>query len=137
MRYADVQLRRSARSAAVSQLILVLLVASLFALFSAPSSAAAALYGGFAVGAGTALYAWKLLQITRPDGSLDLAAFYQGALLKVLLTLALLVIGMGPLRLYPPPLLAGVAAAYVALLFARSYAPRRRAATERSQAGAR
>lgn len=137
MKYADVQLRRSARSAAISQLILVLLVASSFALFSTPSSAAAVLFGGFAVGAGTALHAWKLLHMTRPDGSFDLTAFYQGALIKVLATVALLVIGLGPLRLYPPALLAGVAAAYVALLFARSYAPRRRAGTERPQEGIR
>jgi F0F1-type ATP synthase assembly protein I len=114
------------------QIILVALVALLFFVLSAPIKALAVAFGGLAVAAGTAVYAWKLAQIIRPDGSLDLGVFYHGALLKVVLTVALLAAGMGPLRLYPPAVLVGAAAAYVAMLFVRSYAPRSRAKPEAS-----
>jgi F0F1-type ATP synthase assembly protein I len=132
MRYPEVQFRRSARSAALFQIILVALVALPFFALSEPGNALAVAFGGLAVATGTAVYASKLAQVTRPDGSLDPAPFFQGAILKVFLTVTLLVFGMGPLHLYPPALSAGAAAAYVAMLFVRSSAPRSRAKPEGS-----
>jgi ATP synthase protein I len=132
MRNADVQLRRSARSVTVWQLILVVPIAASLAIWSGPAAGMAALFGGFAVGLGTALHAWKLSQAIGPDGSLDVAAFYQGALLKVLATVALLAIGLVILRLNPVAMIGGVTAAYMALLFTRSYAPRYRKKPEQT-----
>lgn len=132
MRNADDQLRRSARSAALSQLILVVLIAAPLVFWYGPGAGGAALFGGLAVGIGTVLHAWKLSQAIGPNGSLDVAAFYQGALLKVLVTIALLVVGLAALRLNPTALIAGVVAAYVALLFTRSYAPRHRKKPEQT-----
>jgi len=89
----------------------------------------AVLYGGTVTIVTTFYSGWRLKIATKGNAqgpALNMAEFYKSTLLRFILVIALLMLGLGYLRLTPLAVIAGFAITQTGYLFARGYAPRRR-----------
>ena len=107
------------RRVVISQLVLSLITAGAFAIFSGWLAAGGALYGG-AIAVISAL--WMGYRIRRAGGAnaTDLGSsatvIYGGAVVKFIFAIAAFAIGMGVLKLPPLPVIAGFAVTQLAYL---------------------
>ncbi len=116
MSYAARVLRATLRRLLLIQLLLVLLVALGYFVIKNGDSALAAGYGGGIALANTIVMAWR---VGRANHKHALAELYIGAGLRFALTLFLMGLGMGLLKLDPLALILGFAAAQLGYLFNR------------------
>lgn len=105
--------RRLARRTVVFQAAVVLATA-LACLYLGPDAAAAALLGGGAMLAGTALSAWRSLGGDVASAGVVMARMFVGLVLKWLVVIVALVLGLVVWRLPALPLLIGLLVALVA-----------------------
>lgn len=120
MSFAAQVMRRTARRLAMIQLVMTVLVAGVTVLISGLSSdldsalnlGLAALYGGLVTVSGTLLMAWRIRragemgQRSKHQGYVEV---YTGAVQKFILTLVLLGVGMGVIKLHPLAIIVGFA----------------------------
>lgn len=114
MSYAARVLRATLRRLLVVQLILVLPVMLACAIIKGGDSALAAGYGGGIALINTAVMAWR---VSQTSGKRALVELYIGAGIRFGLTLLLMAVGMGMLKLDPLALLLGFAVAQLGYLF--------------------
>ena len=104
MNFAMVVMRRVVRRLLFIQFVIMLIVAIAYLLLQTPSSFLAALYGGSITVSATLLMAWRISRAAavaasdKQQGELEI---YIGALQKFLLTLFMMAVGMGILKLDP------------------------------------
>jgi ATP synthase protein I len=110
MSYAVRMLRTALRKLLIVQLLLVLPVVLVYAGIKGGNSALAAGYGGGIALINAVIMAWR---VGRTSGKPVLADLYRGASVSFGMTLLLMGVGMGILKLDPPALLFGFAAAYL------------------------
>lgn len=124
------RLARAVRGTLVIQLAMVAVAATIAYLEKGTDFAAALAYGGAVAFAGTLVSAWRLRAATEASAEfgpgVDALELFKGTILKLVLMIALLVLGLAYLRLEPLAVIAGFVVAQMAYLFSRSYAPRRR-----------
>jgi ATP synthase protein I len=116
MSYAGRVLRATLRRLLIVQLLLVLLVMLAYAAVKGGGSAWAAGYGGGIALANTMVMAWR---VGRAHSSRALVELYIGAGIRFGLTLFLMAVGMGWLKLDPLALILGFAVAQVGYVFNR------------------
>lgn len=116
MSYAARVLRAALRRLLFVQLLLVLFVALGFFVIKNGDSALAAGYGGGIALANTIIMAWR---VGRTNDKRAFAELYIGAGLRFALTLLLMALGMGLLKLDPVALILGFAVAQLGYLFNR------------------
>ncbi|MBI3561098.1 MAG: ATP synthase subunit I [Gammaproteobacteria bacterium] len=124
---AEDALVMTARRVVVLQLVITLLAAIAAFFFKGLAFSLALIYGGGIVLVGTWVQAWRLKAATEDEARqpvLKPGVFMQSILLRLLVMLAMLVLGMHHLRLLPLALLTGLVLAYSGYFFARAYAPR-------------
>lgn len=122
MTYAAKVLAGAARRLVLVQAGLVVLVVFAFFAWKGAFGAVAALFGGGIAILGTLISAWRLLRATKAAGlsaRQGMAELYIGAGLRFVLTLGLMALGMGLLKLDPVGIIAGFAAAQIGYLFNR------------------
>lgn len=116
MSYAAQVLRAALRRLLFVQLLLVLSVALGYFVIKNGDSALAAGYGGGIALANTIIMAWR---VGRTNDRRAFAELYIGAGLRFALTLLLMALGMGLLKLDPLALIVGFAVAQLGYLFNR------------------
>ena len=116
MSYAGRVLRATLRRLLIAQLLLVLLVMLAYAAVKGSGSAWAAGYGGGIALTNTIVMAWR---VGRTHSRRALIELYIGAGIRFGLTLFLMAVGMGWLRLDPLALILGFAVAQVGYVFNR------------------
>jgi ATP synthase protein I len=114
MSYAVRLLRSALRRLLIIQLLLVLPVVLVYAGIKGSDSALAAGYGGGIALINAVILAWR---VGRTNSKPALADLYVGASISFGMTLLLMGIGMGMLKLDPPALLFGFAVAYLGYLY--------------------
>jgi ATP synthase protein I len=117
MSYAGRVLRATLRRLLMVQLLLVLLAMLAYAAVKGSGSAWAAGYGGGIALANTIVMAWRVGRSN--SSSRALVELYIGAGIRFALTLFLMAVGMGWLKLDPLALILGFAIAQVGYLFNR------------------
>ena len=129
MSFALVVMRRVVRRLLIVQVALTLIIALGYLVLQNISGLFAALYGGSVTLAGTLLMAWRIVRAgeaaatEKQQGYIEI---YIGALQKFILTLVLMAIGMGYLKLDPLAILVGFAVtqlSFIANKVDTSYAP--------------
>ncbi len=123
----DLAFRRTRNRLLLIQAILVALAAGVAFPLQGNDFVLALLYGGAASLAGTLAAAWRLQRVTGRSDDAALArgemagaaGFYQSAALRFVVVLALLVLGLGMLRLHGPALLIGFVVATAGFVFGR------------------
>lgn len=101
------------------QLFLILAVAAAWLAWAGTFEAQSALYGGAMALLNTFLLGRRLIGTASSSGrsvQRDTAIVYLGAAQRFALTLGLLIIGMGGLKLAPPPMIAAFAVAQLGFL---------------------
>lgn len=102
MSFATVVMRRVVRRLLIVQIVITLIVALGYIAFQNLNGFIAALYGGSITLSGTLLMAWRISRAgasnEKQQGYVEI---YTGAVQKFILTLVLLAIGMGLLKLNP------------------------------------
>jgi len=104
MSFALVVMRRVVRRLLIVQLILTFIIALIYLVFNNTNGMIAALYGGFITLAATLLMAWRIGragEVAAADKQQGYIEIYIGAIQKFVLTLVLMAIGMGYLKLDP------------------------------------
>lgn len=118
----DIAYRRTVFRLLLIQAMLVLIAAGIALPLRGFDFVLALLYGGATGLAGTLLGAWRLRvatdEATHSPG-LGMLELYKGLLLRMLLAIALLGLGMGPLQLSAAGILAGFVTALAGNFFAR------------------
>ena len=102
-----------------SQLVLILAVAAAWLAWAGTFEAQSALYGGGMALLNTFLLGRRMIGTAPPSGrsvQRETAVVYLGAAQRFALTLGLLIIGMGVLKLAPLPLIAAFAVAQLGFL---------------------
>ncbi len=120
MTYAAKVLASTARRLVLVQTGLVVLVVLAFFAWKGAFGSVSALYGGGTAILGTLVSAWRLMKATNAagqDASRGMAELYIGAASRFVLTLVLLGVGMGLLKLDPLGIIVGFAAAQIGYLF--------------------
>ena len=119
MSYAAEDLRQGVRRVLLSQAVLTLVTGAAFLVSLGSAAALAALYGGAVAVIGTWLLG-RRVQRTPETPAQTLAgaqfALYAGILPRFIVTLVLLGIGIGGLKLFPLPLIAAFAVAQLGFL---------------------
>ncbi|MGN6529256.1 MAG: ATP synthase subunit I [Burkholderiaceae bacterium] len=118
--------RRAAMRAVAIQAAVALLVALVALVAAGPRQGLAAGVGGVAMLAGNALAAAVALGGGIQPAGAAFARLLLGTLGKWVVALAVIVVALGPLRLPPLPLLAGLAAGMLAYLLALNLRTQRR-----------
>jgi len=112
MSFAKVVMRRVVRRLFIVQVLITFLVALAYITFQNTDGFVAALYGGSITLSGTLLMAWRISRageaasVEQRQGYLEI---YIGAIQKFILTLVLMAIGMGYLKLDPLAILVSFA----------------------------
>lgn len=112
MSFATVVMRRVVRRLFIIQLVLTLIIALSYLIFQSLNGFFAALYGGCITLSGTLLMAWRISRAgeagskEKQQGYIEI---YAGVVQKFILTLVLMAIGMGVLKLDPLAVLVGFA----------------------------
>lgn len=102
MSFATVVMRRVVRRLLIVQMVITLIVALGYIAFQNLNGFFAALYGGSITLSGTLLMAWRISRAGASDEKQQgYVEIYTGAVQKFILTLVLLAIGMGYLKLDP------------------------------------
>ena len=104
MDFAMVVMRRVVRRLLFIQFVIMLIVAAAYLIFQTPGSFLAALYGGSVTVSATLLMAWRISRaagVAASDKQQGRMEVYIGALQKFLLTLLMMAVGMGILKLDP------------------------------------
>ena len=119
MSYAAESFRQGVRRVLLSQVVLTLLTGAVFFVSLGSGAAWAALYGGAVAVIGTWLLARRVQRTPETPAQTQAAgqlALYAGVLPRFIVTLALLGIGIGGLKLFPLPLIAAFAIAQLGFL---------------------
>jgi len=122
MSFAAVVMRRTALRLLKIQLAIVLVISLLFYLFADFSAFVAAVYGGGIVVLGSLLMAWRITRAGEVGANVKQHGYvevYLGFIQKFFLTLILLAIGMGWLKLSPIIMLVAFALTHLGYLFNR------------------
>lgn len=122
MSHAAVVLRGALRRLLGVQLALTVAVVAAWWASAGPPQALAALYGGGIALVGTLIAGRRIARAGRAatqSPQLGEAEIYIGVVMRFVATLALMALGMGPLRLDPLAILAAFAAAQLGYLFNR------------------
>lgn len=112
MSFATVVMRRVVRRLFIIQLVLTLIIALSYLILQSLNGFFAALYGGCITLSGTLLMAWRISRAgeagskEKQQGYIEI---YAGVVQKFILTLVLMAIGMGVLKLDPLAVLVGFA----------------------------
>ncbi len=112
MSFATVVMRRVVRRLFVIQLALTLIIALSYLIFQSLNGFFAAIYGGSITLTGTLLMAWRISRAgeagskEKQQGYIEI---YAGVVQKFILTLVLMAVGMGVLKLDPLAVLVGFA----------------------------
>ena len=112
MSFAEVVMRRVVRRLLIVQFAILLIVAVVYLALNNINGFIAALYGGSITLSGTLLMAWRINRAgdiasqNTQQGSIEI---YTGVMQKFLLTLLLMAVGMGYLKLDPVAILASFA----------------------------
>jgi ATP synthase protein I len=104
MSFAALVMRRAVFRLLIIQFTVSLLVASGYLIFQDTSGFLAAMYGGSITLTGTVLMAWRIWRAGEVAGQEKQQGFieiYAGAIQKFILTLVLMAVGMGYLKLEP------------------------------------
>lgn len=120
MSFAAVVMRRTAKRLIKIQLAIVLIVSLFCFLILDVSAGLAALYGGGVVIVGSLLMAWRITRAGESGSRVKQHGYvevYLGFIQKFFLTLILLAIGMGWLKLSPIIMLVAFALTYLGYLF--------------------
>jgi len=120
MTFAAKVMRVTVRRVLVIQLLIVLGVSALYLAAAEAYSAQSALYGGMIALLGTWLMAWRITKAAETaaqDTNQGAFVIYAGAVQRFLLTLVLMALGMGTLKLAPVAILVGYATAQLAYTF--------------------
>jgi ATP synthase protein I len=107
------------RRVLIAQFAITLAVALGFLMFFGTREAQSALYGGGALVLNSALLARRIRRaeaVGQRSAAVGAATLYLGAVQRFVLVLALLMVGLGLLKLLPVPLVAGFAAAHLGYL---------------------
>ena len=118
----DIAFRRTLFRLLLIQGGMVLVAAFITALTQGIEFSLALLYGGAASLAGTLIGAWRVRIATDEAAhstTLGMAEFYKGALMRLVLVIALLALGMGVLKLPALAILIGFIVAQLGNFFAR------------------
>ena len=119
MSYAAVILRQGVRRVLLSQAVLTLLAGAAFLVSLGEAAALAALYGGAVALLSTWLLGRRVQNIPEtptPGDASGQLALYTGILPRFIVTLAMLGIGIGGLKLFPLPLIVAFAVAQLGFL---------------------
>jgi len=122
MSFAAVVMRRTALRLLKIQIAIVLVVSLLFYFFAGLSAGLAALYGGGIVILGSLLMAWRITRAGESGASVKQHGYvevYLGFIQKFFLTMILLAIGMGWIKLSPIIMLIAFALTHLSYLFNR------------------
>ncbi|HWU69305.1 MAG TPA: ATP synthase subunit I [Stenotrophobium sp.] len=116
-------MRRRVYKLLVAQVLLAVAAAvAMYGWRGQPEAAGAAVYGGAIALVNTLLLAWRTARAgaaAEADARWSSIGLLAGLLERFVFTLAAFGVGMGVLRLFPPALLVGFAAAQMAYVFAR------------------
>jgi ATP synthase protein I len=118
----EIAFRRTWQRLLLIQAGLVLIAAIIAFLMQGIEFSVALLYGGATSLAGTLMGAWRVKIATDEaahSSTLGMAEFYKGALLRLVLVIALLALGMGVLKLHALAVLIGFIVAQLGNFFAR------------------
>jgi ATP synthase protein I len=118
----DIAFRRTLFRLLLIQGVMVLVAAIIAALTQGIEFSIALLYGGAASLAGTLVGAWRVRIATDEAAhstTLGMAEFYKGAVMRLVLVIALLALGMGVLKLPALAVLIGFIVAQIGNFFAR------------------
>jgi len=122
MSYAAKVMRATVRRVLILQLLIVLGVTAAFLLLQGLHAAQSAFYGGLIALFATWLMGWRITKAAKTaahDASQGAFVIYAGAVQRFLLTLVLMALGMGTLKLAPVAILVCYALAQVAYAFNR------------------
>jgi len=120
MSYAAKVMRATVRRVLVIQLLIVLGVSAVYFLFQSFYAAQSAFYGGSIALFATWLMGWRIRKATEfaaADMSRGAFVIYAGAVQRFFLTMVLMALGMGTLKLAPVAILVGYALAQIAYMF--------------------
>ncbi len=120
MSFAAKVMRATVRRVLVIQLAIVLTVTAAFLVMQGGYAAQSAMYGGAIALFSTWLMGWRITKAAHTaarDVNQGAFVIYAGAVQRFLLTLVLMALGMGSLKLAPVAILAGYAVAQLAYAF--------------------